>query len=103
VKKRTWIMNNATYRKNSSVYRLLKANDLIASSAYIVIKATDELKDKTTAPNQLWRRCGPTMSPIHSSWHWWPQAATAPRSCTNHDCSAITDRAAQRGDLDCDG
>src|ERR1700687_5777102 len=37
----------------ASVYRLLKDHDLIASPAYIVIKAADEFKDKTTAPNQL--------------------------------------------------
>jgi transposase InsO family protein len=39
----------------ASVYRLLKARDLIASPAFIVIKATDAFKDKTTAPNQLWQ------------------------------------------------
>ena len=39
----------------ASVYRLLKAQDLITSPAYIVIKAADEFKDKTTAPNQLWQ------------------------------------------------
>ena len=37
----------------ASVYRLLKAHDLIASPAFIVMKAADEFKDKTTAPNQL--------------------------------------------------
>jgi hypothetical protein len=31
----------------------LKAHDLIASPAFIVIKAADAFKDKTTAPNQL--------------------------------------------------
>jgi putative transposase len=36
-----------------SVYRLLKAHDLITSPAFIVMKAADEFKDKTTAPNQL--------------------------------------------------
>jgi hypothetical protein len=36
----------------SSVYRLLKAHDLITSPAFVVIKAADEFKDKTTAPNQ---------------------------------------------------
>ncbi len=35
----------------ASVYRLLKAHD----PAYIVIKAAEEFKDKTTAPNQLWQ------------------------------------------------
>ena len=34
----------------SSVYRLLKAHDLITSPAFIVMKAADEFKDKTTAP-----------------------------------------------------
>jgi putative transposase len=39
----------------ASVYRLLKANDLITSPASIVVKAADAFKDKTTAPNQLWQ------------------------------------------------
>ena len=39
----------------SSVYRLLKAHDLITSPAFVVIKAADEFKNKTTAPNQLWQ------------------------------------------------
>jgi putative transposase len=39
----------------ASVYRLLKAHDLITSPAYIVIKAASEFKDKATAPNQLWQ------------------------------------------------
>ena len=34
----------------SSVYRLLKAHDLITSPAFIVMKAADEFRDKTTAP-----------------------------------------------------
>jgi len=39
----------------ASVYRLLKAHDLITSTAFIVMKAADEFKDKSTAPNQLWQ------------------------------------------------
>src|SRR5262249_26864449 len=39
----------------ASVYRLPKARDLIASPAFIVMKAADEFSDKTTAPNQLWQ------------------------------------------------
>src|SRR5271166_2482448 len=39
----------------ASVYRLLKAHDLIASPAHIVIKAAGKFKHKTTAPNQLWQ------------------------------------------------
>ena len=39
----------------ASVYRLLKAQDLITSPAFIVLKAADAFRDKTTAPNQLWQ------------------------------------------------
>jgi len=39
----------------ASVYRLLKSLDLITSPAFIVIKASDEFRDKTTAINQLWQ------------------------------------------------
>ena len=38
----------------ASVYRLLKAHDLITSPAFVVVKAADEFRDKTTAPT----RCG---------------------------------------------
>ncbi len=36
----------------ASVYRLLKIHDLITSPAFVVMKAADEFRDKTTAPNQ---------------------------------------------------
>ena len=39
----------------SSVYRLLKSYDLISSPAFIVMKAANEFKDKTTAINQMWQ------------------------------------------------
>lgn len=39
----------------ASVYRLLKSCDLITSPAYVVIKAADEFRDKTTRPNQMWQ------------------------------------------------
>ncbi len=39
----------------ASVYRLLKAQDLIPSLAYITIKAVDEFHDGTVRPNQLWQ------------------------------------------------
>src|SRR5262245_39022004 len=53
----------------SSVYRLLKAHDLIASPAFIVIKAADEFKDKTTAPNQLWQTDFTYLKVI--GWGWF--------------------------------
>src|SRR5437660_6187404 len=53
----------------ASVYRLLKARDLIASPASIVVKAADEFKDKTTAPNQLWQTDFTYLKVI--GWGWF--------------------------------
>jgi putative transposase len=53
----------------ASVYRLLKARDLIASPAFIVIKAADAFKDKTTAPNQLWQTDFTYLKVI--GWGWF--------------------------------
>ena len=53
----------------ASVYRLLKARQLIASPAFIVIKAADAFKDKTTAPNQLWQTDFTYLKVI--GWGWF--------------------------------
>jgi putative transposase len=53
----------------ASVYRLLKAHDLITSPAFIVIKAAEEFKDKTTAPNQLWQTDFTYLKVI--GWGWF--------------------------------
>jgi putative transposase len=53
----------------ASVYRLLKAHDLITSPAFIVIRAADEFKDKTTAPNQLWQTDFTYLKVI--GWGWF--------------------------------
>ena len=53
----------------ASVYRLLKAHDLIASPAFIVMKAADEFTDKTTAPNQLWQTDFTYLKVI--GWGWF--------------------------------
>jgi transposase InsO family protein len=39
----------------STVYRVLKAHDLITSLAFIVLKAVNEFQHKTTAIHQLWQ------------------------------------------------
>ena len=53
----------------ASVYRLLKAHGLITSPAFVVIKAADEFRDKTTAPNQLWQTDFTYLKVI--GWGWF--------------------------------
>ena len=53
----------------ASVYRLLKAHDLITSPAFITIKAASEFRDKTTAPNQLWQTDFTYLKVI--GWGWF--------------------------------
>ena len=52
----------------ASVYRLLKAHDLITSPAFIVMKAAEEFQDKTTQPNQLWQTDFTYLKVI--GWGW---------------------------------
>src|SRR5262249_1606581 len=72
----------------ASVYRLFKAHDLIASPAFIVIKAADEFKDKTTAPNQLWQTDFTYLKVIGWGWFYlstvlddFSRASSSPGSC----------------------
>ena len=51
----TFTDERAYFVSEASVYRLLRARGLITSPAYIVMKAADEFRDKTTVPNQLWQ------------------------------------------------
>ena len=39
----------------ATVYRMLKAHDLITSPAYVVIKAADRFHTQTTRPNEMWQ------------------------------------------------
>ena len=65
----TFVDEKAQLVSESSVYRLLKAQGLIASPAYIVMKAADAFKDKTTAPNQLWQTDFTYLKVI--GWGWF--------------------------------
>jgi len=65
----TFTDTNSYFVSESSVYRLLKALDLITSPAYLVIKAADEFHNKTTAPNQLWQTDFTYLKVI--GWGWF--------------------------------
>ena len=53
----------------SSVYRLLKAHDLITSPAFVLMKAADQFQHPTTAPNQMWQTDFTYLKVI--GWGWF--------------------------------
>ena len=82
----------------ASVYRLLKAHDLITSLAFVVIKAADEFKDKTTAPNQLWQTDFTYLKVIGWGWFYlstilddYSRYVISWKLCTTMKASDVTD------------
>ena len=82
----------------ASVYRVLKAHDLITSPAFVVIKAADEFRDKTTAPNQLWQTDFTYLKVIGWGWFYlstilddYSRYVIAWKLCTTMRASDVTD------------
>ena len=71
----------------ATVYRLLKAHDLITSPAYVVIKAADQFHTKTTRPNEMWQtdftyfKIIGCRTPCHSSRASWMSLVCRASSC----------------------
>ncbi len=81
----------------TSVYRLLKAQDLITSPAFIVIKAADEFHEKTTRPNQLWQTDFTYLKVVGWGWFYlstilddYSRYVIAWRLCTTMKSSDVT-------------
>jgi transposase InsO family protein len=93
-----------TFGGLASVYRLLKAHDLITSPAYIVMKAADEFKDKTTAPNQLWQTDFTYLKVTGWGWFYlsrvlddFSRFIIAWKLCTTMKARDVTDTPAEPG------
>jgi len=54
----------------SSVYRILKVNDLITSPAYTVISAKDKFDQPTSRVNQLWQTDFTYLKIVHWGWYY---------------------------------
>lgn len=82
----------------ASVYRLLKAHDLITSPAFVVIKAANEFKDKTTAPNEMWQTDFTCLKTIGWGWFYlstilddYSRYVIAWKLCTTMKARDVTD------------
>lgn len=82
----------------ASVYRLLKAHDLITSPAFIVVKAANEFKDKTTAPNEMWQTDFTYLKVIGWGWFYlstilddYSRYVIAWKLCTTMKATDVTD------------
>ena len=82
----------------SSAYRILKAADLITAPDYVVIKAAEEFKDKTTAINEMWQTDFTYFKIIGWGWYYlstilddYSRYIIAWKLCTNMRAEDVTD------------
>ncbi len=54
----------------SSVYRILKAQGLVTSPAYVVMSASNEFKDKTSRLNQMWQTDFTYLKVVGWGWYY---------------------------------
>jgi putative transposase len=99
-----------TFVSEASVYRLLKAEGLITSPAFIVMKAADTFANPTTAINQLWQTDFTYLRVTGWGWYYlstvlddFSRYIIAWKLCTTMaaaDVTATLDRALQASGLD---
>ena len=93
----------------SSVYRILSAEDLITAPAHVVIRAADEFRDKTSRPNELWQTDFTYLKVIGWGWFYlstilddYSRYIVHWELCTNmkvEDVTRTLDRALEKVDL----
>jgi putative transposase len=62
--------NKGFFISESSVYRILKQRGLITSPAHLLMRASDEFKDKTTRVNQMWQTDFTYFKIIGWGWYY---------------------------------
>ena len=82
----------------SSVYRILSAEDLITAPAHVIIRAADEFRDKTTRPNELWQTDFTYLKVIGWGWFYlstilddYSRYIIAWKVCTTMKAQDVTD------------
>jgi putative transposase len=94
----TFTDTQAQFISEASVYRLLKAHGLLTSPAFIVMKAAEEFRDKTTAPNQMWQTDFTYLKVIGWGWFYlstilddFSRFIVAWKLCTTMKATDVTD------------
>ena len=94
----TFTDQESYFVSETSVYRVLKAHDLITSPAFIVIKAASEFQDKTTAINQLWQTDFTYLKVLGWGWFYlstilddYSRYIISWKLCTNMRAEDVTD------------
>ena len=94
----TFTDQESYFVSETSVYRVLKAHDLITSPAFIVIKSASEFKDKTTAINQLWQTDFTYLKVLGWGWFYlstilddYSRYIISWKLCTNMRSEDVTD------------
>jgi putative transposase len=82
----------------SSVYRILSAEDLVTAPAHVVIRAADEFRDKTSRPNELWQTDFTYLKVIGWGWFYlstilddYSRFIIAWKLCTTMKAKDVTD------------
>jgi putative transposase len=99
-----------TFVSEASVYRILKAEGLMTSPAFIVMKASDRFANPTTAINQLWQTDFTYLKVTGWGWFYlstvlddFSRYIVAWKLCTTMSAADVTDTlhlALQAADLD---
>ena len=88
----------AYFVSESTVYRLLKAQDLITSPAYILMRASDQFQHPSKAVNELWQTDFTYFKIIDWGWYYlstilddYSRFIVAWRLCTSMSASDVAD------------
>jgi len=94
----TYTDDNAYFVSESSVYRLLKAQDLITSPAYILMQASDKFQHPSRRVNELWQTDFTYFKIIGWGWYYlstvlddYSRYIVAWRLCTSMTASDVAD------------
>jgi len=90
--------NRGRFVSESSVYRLLKAQDLITSPAYILMQASDKFHHPTRRVNEMWQTDFTYFKVLGWGWYYlstilddYSRFIVAWRLCTNMGASDVSD------------